>query len=127
MKGKLSEYKGGTDYAVNISENAGGIVSAAVTENLLDSWGISKEQLHQDAIPQIMNKIYPEIKNNIESSTTTILNEYERMLTEKLESLKGSVIDAEQKKKEKTEDFIKYKEIIKEDLSILDNFIKELR
>lgn len=45
MHGDFAAY-----YAVNISENADGIVSAAVTDNLLDSWGISKEQLHQDAM-----------------------------------------------------------------------------
>lgn len=88
---------------------------------------IAKRRFVNNVIPQIMNKLYPEIKDNIESSTATILNEYERMLTEKIEVLKSGIIDAEEKKREKTEHFAAYKKTITEDLSLLDDLIKELR
>lgn len=88
---------------------------------------VAKRRFVNNVIPQVMNKIYPEIKSNVESSTATILDEYERALTEKLDILKSSIIDAEKKKKEKTEHFATYKKTITDDVSWLDDIIKELR
>lgn len=45
MHGDFAAY-----YAINFFENEEGLASVAVTENLLDSWKVSKEQLHQDAM-----------------------------------------------------------------------------
>ena len=88
---------------------------------------VAKRRFVNNVIPQVMNKIYPEIKSNVESSAATILNEYECALTEKLDVLKSNIIDAEKKKKEKTEHFATYKKNITDDVSWLDDIIKELR
>ena len=87
---------------------------------------VAKRRFVNNVIPQIVNKIYPEIKSNIESSTAVVLDEYERMLTDKLEAIKESIIMAEKKKQDKTDCFIKYKNLITEDISILESFIKEV-
>lgn len=87
---------------------------------------IAKRRFVNNVIPQIINKVYPEVKNNVESSTAVVLDEYERMLTDKLEALKESIIVAEKKKQEKTNCFTKYKGLITEDISMLESFIKEV-
>ena len=88
---------------------------------------VAKRRFVNNVIPQVMNKIYPEIKSNVESSTATILDEYERALTEKLDILKSNMIEAEKKKEEKKEHFATYKKTITDDVSWLEDVIKELR
>ena len=46
-------------YAINLGEGQGGHMSAPITSQLLDSYGISKEELHQIAVENIENQ-HPE-------------------------------------------------------------------
>ena len=45
MHGDFAAY-----YTVNLTENEDGIASVPVTDHLLDTWGVDKEQLHKDAM-----------------------------------------------------------------------------
>ncbi len=46
-------------YAVNLSESSEGRMSVAITDNLMDSYGITKDELHQIAVDNIENQ-HPE-------------------------------------------------------------------
>ena len=63
---------------------------------------------------------------NVEITTTAVINEYEKLLKEKIESIKNNIVEAQNKKKEKIENFEKYKTIISQDIDIIRNIISEL-
>ena len=73
-----------------------------------------------------MNKMYPQIKHNVEETTKMVLDEYEKLLTEKLEGIKKNIKDAHQKKEEKIQEYEQYKEYISNDIVVIKNMINEL-
>lgn len=56
-------------YHVNLQETKEGIASMAVTPTVLETWGITVEQLHQDALVSDMNRhpLFCDMQNMMES------------------------------------------------------------
>ena len=77
---------------------------------------LAKRRYINNVVPQIMNKMYPQIKQNVETTTKIVLDEYEKLLTEKIESIKKSITDAQNKKEQKVQEFEQYKSIIYGDI-----------
>ena len=84
---------------------------------------IIKRQFINTVIPQITNKLYPQVKESVKLTTKTVLDEYEKILTEKIENIKKNIDEAQNKKKQKTEDFEKYKATLTEDISAIRNLL----
>ncbi len=80
-----------------------------------------------NVIPQVMNKLYPQIRTNIVNTTKKVLEEFERELTEKIESIKQNIADAKEKKEQKIQDFENKKETVKKDIEVIRKTITELR
>ena len=74
-------------------------------------------------VPQIINKIYPQVEQNIKSTTKIILEEYEKRLNEKIESIRNNIKEAQDKKNKKIEDFENYKVTLSNDINELRNLI----
>lgn len=87
---------------------------------------LAKRRYINNVVPQIMNKMYPQIKQNVETTTKIVLDEYEKLLTEKIESIKKSIMEAQNKKEQKVHEFEKYKAIISEDIVTIKKMIGEL-
>ncbi|MCR5836999.1 MAG: dynamin family protein [Lachnospiraceae bacterium] len=87
---------------------------------------LAKRRFVNNVVPQIINKIYPQVKDNVESTTKLVLEEYEKMLNGKIETLKSNLTEAQNKKIRKTEDFEKYKDTISDDIEIARKLIFEL-
>lgn len=87
---------------------------------------LAKRRFINNVVPQIMNKMYPQIKQNVETTTKIVLDEYENLLTEKLEGIKASIKDAQQKKEEKVQEYEQYKVNIVNDITLIKNMINEL-
>ena len=87
---------------------------------------LAKRRFINNVIPQIINKIYPQIRKNVEMTTKMTLDEYEKMLTEKLENIRASIIDAQDKKKKKIQEYEQYKKTIADDISVIKHMISEL-
>ena len=87
---------------------------------------LAKRRFINNVVPQIMNKMYPQIKQNVETTTKMVLDEYENLLTEKLEGIKASIKDAQQKKEEKVQEYEQYKVNIVNDITLIKNMINEL-
>lgn len=87
---------------------------------------LAKRKFINNVVPQIMNKMYPQIKQNVETTTKMVLDEYENLLTEKLEGIKASIKDAQQKKEEKVQEYEQYKVNIVNDITLIKNMINEL-
>lgn len=88
---------------------------------------LAKRRFVNNVIPQIINKMYPQMKQNIESTTKLILDEYEKAFTEKIENIKKSITDAQNKKEKKIQEFEDYKTIISDDSVIIKKLLSELR
>ncbi len=88
---------------------------------------LAKRRYINNVVPQIMNKMYPQIKQNVETTTKIVLDEYEKLLTEKIESIKKSITDAQNKKEQKVQEFEQYKSIIYGDIVTVKKLIEELR
>ena len=54
-----------------------------------------KHRFINNVVPQICNKLYPQIRQNIETSTQQVLREYQARLEEKLVQMKASIAAAE--------------------------------
>lgn len=87
---------------------------------------LARRRFVNNVVPQIINKIYPQVKQNVENTTKLVLDEYEKMLNEKIESIKNNITEAQNKKNQKTEDFEKYKETISNDIENVKKLIVEL-
>ena len=87
---------------------------------------LAKRRFVNNVVPQIINKIYPQVKQNVENTTQIVLEEYENMLNEKIEMIKKNLIEAQNKKSKKTEDFEKYKITITDDIETLRKLIEGL-
>ena len=88
---------------------------------------LAKRRYINNVVPQIMSKMYPQIKHNVENTTRIVLEEYEKSLTEKIESIKKSITDAQSKKKQKVQEFEQYKVIISGDIEMVKKLIGKLR
>ena len=87
---------------------------------------VAKKKFINNVIPQICNKIFPQIKQNVDNSTNQVLDEYKQMLDEKVELLKKNVVAAEEKKKEKEVQFEDHKKRIIEDIALIHKMLQEL-
>lgn len=87
---------------------------------------IAKRRFINNVVPQICNRIYPQVKQNIDNSTNQVVGEYKKLLDEKIELLKTNVVAAESKKKEKESEFDSYKQNISADLAHIQKMIQEL-
>lgn len=87
---------------------------------------LAKRRYINNVVPQIMNKMYPQIKQNVETTTKIVLDEYEKLLTEKIENIKKNIIEAQNKKVQKVQEFEQYKSIIYEDIVTIKELIGEL-
>ena len=88
---------------------------------------LAKRRYINNVVPQIINKMYTQIKQNVETTTKIVLDEYEKLLTEKIESIKKSITDAQNKKEQKVQEFEQYKSIIYGDIVTVKKLIEELR
>lgn len=87
---------------------------------------LAKHRFVNNVIPQIMNKMYPQIKQNVDTTTKMVLDEYEKLLTEKLGNIKVSLKEAQQKKKDKVQEYEQYKVDIVNDITLIENMLDEL-
>lgn len=85
-----------------------------------------KREFINRVVPQICNKLYPQIRQSIESSTQQILTEYHGILDEKLDQIKATIAQAEAKRKQKVESFEAYKKHIDEDLTAVQALIQQM-
>lgn len=77
---------------------------------------VAKRRFINTIVPQIMNKVYPQIKQNMEITTKQVIDEYEKLLTEKLEIIKNNIISNKEKRKERVDEYEKYKDTISKDI-----------
>ena len=87
---------------------------------------LAKRRFVNNVVPQIINRIYPQVRQNVETTTKLVLDEYERMISEKIETIKNNITEAQNKKNQKIEDFEKYKETISDDFNAVKKLIVEL-
>ncbi len=87
---------------------------------------LAKRRFVNNVVPQIINRIYPQVKQNVERTTKLVLDEYKKLLSEKIEIVKKSITEAENKKRQKTEDFESYKKMLSDDRNTIAQAIKEL-
>ena len=83
---------------------------------------VAKRKFVNNVIPQIAQKLYPMVEQNVKNTTNIVLEEYQKMLNEKIEQIKKNLSEAEAKKNQKTEEFERYKCTLSSDLE----HIKEL-
>ena len=83
---------------------------------------VAKRKFINNIIPQTIQKIYPMVEQNVKNTTNIVLEEYQKMLNEKIEQIKKNLFEAEAKKNQKTEEFERYKRTLSSDLE----HIKEL-
>ncbi len=88
---------------------------------------LAKRRYINNVVPQIMNKVYPQIKQNVETTINLVIDEYENMLKDKIEEIKNNIIDAQNMRKKKIEDFETYKATLSEDLGIVQQILCEMR
>lgn len=84
-----------------------------------------KHRFINNVVPQICNKLYPQIRQNIETSTQQVLREYQARLVEKLVQMKASIAAAEAQKKEKEDTFETYKRYLDEDIVLVRKLLQE--
>ena len=87
---------------------------------------IAERRFIDNVIPQIINRMYPQIKQNVDTTTEHILDEYEKLLTERVEGIKKNIVDAQNKKKQKIQEFENYKSIISSDIDIIGKLVERL-
>lgn len=77
-------------------------------------------------VPQILNKIYPQVKQNVELTINVVLEEYEKVFNDKLITIKNNITKACNNKQQKIEEFERYKMIISEDIRNVERMLIEL-
>ena len=87
---------------------------------------LAKRRYINNVVPQIINKLYPQVKQNVENTTKIVLDEYKKLLTEKLESIKKNITDAQNKKEQKIHEFEEYKNIIAEDIAMIKSMVEKI-
>lgn len=87
---------------------------------------VAKKKFVNHVIPQITGKLYSEVRQNIEETTELILEEYEDLINRELETLKKNMVDVEEKKREKTDTFNTYKELLEADILKIQNLLQNL-
>lgn len=88
---------------------------------------IVKRNFINNVIPQICNKLYPQIRTNIETSTREVQAAYKSMLDEKLEQLQNSIASIKEQKAQKVETFAAYQGYITEDIAAIQKMLQQLR
>lgn len=87
----------------------------------------AKHMFLNNVIPQIINKIEPQVRESVETTNKLILEKYQTMLNEKVETIKHSIKEAHVKKEQRKEEFEKYKETLANDLAVVQNLLVEMR
>lgn len=77
-------------------------------------------------VPQILNKIYPQVKQNVELTINVVLEEYEKVFNDKLITIKNNITKACNNKQQKIEEFERYKMIISDDIRNVERMLIEL-
>ena len=85
-----------------------------------------KHRFINNVLPQICNKLYPQVRSSIEASTQQVLAEYQSLMGEKLEQFKASIAAAEAKKKEREDTFESYKKHLDEDTATVQDLIRKM-
>lgn len=88
---------------------------------------IIKRDFINNVIPQICNKLYPQIRTSIETSSQEVLNAYQSMLDEKMAQLQDSIASVKEQKAQKAETFAAYQEYITEDIAAIQEILQQLR
>lgn len=84
-----------------------------------------KHRFINNVVPQICNKLYPQIRQNIETNTQQVLCEYQARLEEQLAQMKSSIAAAEAQRKEKEDTFAAYKRHLEEDTVLVRKLLQE--
>ena len=79
-----------------------------------------------NVVPQICNKLFPQIRESVGTSAEAILTEYEARLNEKIEIIKENLVVAEKKRAEKKEHFDWYTRTIEEDIAQTEKLMRQL-
>lgn len=87
---------------------------------------LAKRRYINNVVPQIINKVYTQIRQNVETTIALVIDEYEKMLSDKIDSIKNNIIEAQNKKNIKIEDYENYKKVISEDLVAVKKILSEL-
>lgn len=85
-----------------------------------------KRRFINNMVPQICNKLYPQVRQNIEFSTQQVLTEYQAMLDEKLAQMKAGIAAAEAKKNEKKDAFENYRRQLDEDIALVQKLNQQM-
>ena len=101
-----------------------GLLRGIFGENESDA---AKRKFINNVIPQITQKLYPMVQQNVTNTTNIVLEEYQKMLNEKIEQIKKNLSEAEAKKNQKTEDFEQYKTTLKTDIEQINTLVEEMR
>lgn len=86
----------------------------------------TKRLFINNSIPQICNRLYPEIAQSLEVSGLAVLEVYKNQLNEKLTIIKQTIIEAEAKKKEAIESYNQYRKMLDEDISSIEKELSNL-
>jgi F0F1-type ATP synthase membrane subunit b/b' len=87
---------------------------------------VAKHRFENNVVPQIIRNSYPEVRRSVETTTKLVLDEYEKMLNEKIEAIKANLAEAQNKKNQKTEEFENYRVTVSEDIETVKRLINEL-
>ena len=87
----------------------------------------AKRLFINNAIPQICNRLYPEVKDSLEKSGLAVLEAYRMQLGEKITAINLNIIEAENKKKDTVESFEQYKKMLDDDISLIKNELTNLQ
>lgn len=101
-----------------------GLLRGIFGENESDA---AKRKFINNVIPQITQKLYPMVQQNVTNTTNIVLEEYQKMLNDKIEQIKKNLSEAEAKKNQKTEDFEQYKTTLKTDIEQINTLVGEMR
>lgn len=86
----------------------------------------TKRLFINNSIPQICNRLYPEIAQSLEVSGLAVLEVYKNQLNEKLTIINQTIIEAEAKKKEAIESYYQYRKMLDEDISSIEKELSNL-
>lgn len=86
-----------------------------------------KRRFKNNMLPQICQKLRPQVRQSVEANIQKVLDEFQTLMDEKLKQIKASIAMAEAKKKERKESFETYRKHLDEDISLIQQFIQQMR
>ncbi|MFG5919740.1 dynamin family protein [Sneathia vaginalis] len=85
-----------------------------------------KNKFTNTIVPQILSKIRGQIEENVMNTNMQIINEYEKMMNEKIEIIKNSIIELKDKKEEKIGEFKDNQKKLEEEILNIQKNLKEV-